>query len=148
MKLEKKLIPTLMLTAALSVYGLAGIPSAHAVDYDYYDYDGDSYWNEDEWVDYSYDAIDYDDDGFINDTEWNEYTTTWYEPFDTTYDYDLGYYDTNEDGLLDENEYTEAYDADLYDSWDLDNDGYFDENEYNTVYNAYGDYDEEGLFDW
>jgi hypothetical protein len=59
---------------------------------------------------------------------------------------DLGEFDANADGVLDENEYYGyVSDAGVYSEWDADNDGFIEENEFGElgVDNDFSDWDED-----
>lgn len=114
-----------------------------------YDTNNDSYLNEREYISYSYDVIDTNDDGYLGHDEWAEYTDVWYDPYDNVYyEGDFANYDVDNDGFIEQIEYTDAYDSNLYDSWDMDNNGYVDENEYSELTTQYEDVDENDIYEF
>lgn len=125
---------------------LFGSPANAA--YTAFDNNDDGLLDENEYVDYSYDVIDYNDDGLLDDDEWYDYSSVWYEPYDIDYDSDLGAFDADNDGYIDEDEYADNYDSDLFNEWDADNSGFVDDKEYEEVATLYDDADEDGLFDF
>lgn len=148
--------------------------------FDEYDYDDDRYWDEDEFSAYyedDWDTWDLDDDGWLDEDEYYTATynwvdvdgdgideTEWDEGYNNLYgDYvaleDFDDYDLDDDGIIDEDEWTEGwadtewfgdYDVDddqlvstdefnegLFDIYDEDDDELWDEDEYETFYAYY-----------
>ncbi len=144
----------LLAASALTIGAVLAISASAQAETNYtyygYDMDNDGYLEETEYVRYSYDLIDYDDDGVIDEGEWDDYTSVWYDPYDIDYGYGNAFsdYDVDNDGNLEMNEYTTAYDDNLYDMWDIDGDGYVEAYEYDQVASTYIDYDDDGLYEW
>jgi len=121
-----------------------------ASSFDRYDRDNNDRFNNNEFATYTYYTIDYNNDNMISEDEWDTYTSVWYDPLSVEYDtsYDFAYYDSDNDGYLEANEYVAAYDTDLYSAWDMDNDGYIEVAEYDDMVTTYYDYDSNEVYVW
>ncbi len=77
---------------------------------------------------YTYEYIDGNDDGLISTEEWDNIYAYVDDEF-IIYN-GLVYYDYDEDGFIDYDEYYDAlYDTSFYLTWDIDKDGYINEYE-------------------
>ncbi|HEX7046148.1 MAG TPA: hypothetical protein VF275_01070 [Gammaproteobacteria bacterium] len=136
-------IPGLLLLAGLLCAGnaLAENEIGDPVDFEKYDANEDGYLTETEWsevpVRVEFHDVDVNRDGQVEEAEllqgypWhvNEFVDE--EPYnDADPEGSFESFDANDDGLLDENEFTDAgWTDDDFDIRDADDDGFLDENE-------------------
>lgn len=94
------------------------------------DMNTDNIVSEPEFYTYSYDLADYDNDNVISTNEFESYVSTFMDPRDIDYR-EVNFYDTDNDGMLDQDEYVAFIDdTDLYVDYDVNNNGQLERQEY------------------